>query len=73
MESLINATGMSNAELAAMLDVSPVTISNWKREHSTPPKRKMLRLLKLARARLEYHECILTAYETCYKIERNPK
>lgn len=73
MENLIRMTGMSNAELASALDVSSVTISNWRRGHSSPPKRKMIKLITLARNIAILNEHILTSYETCFNLERNPE
>lgn len=68
MENLIRMTGMSNAELAEALNVSPVTVSNWKRGHSSPPKRKMIKLITLARNIYTLNEHILTSYETCFNL-----
>jgi len=73
METLIRMTGMSNAELAEALGVTAVTISNWKRGHSHPPKRKILKLLELSRTILELNNQLLTTYETFFIVERNPK
>lgn len=73
MENLIRMTGMSNGELAEALNVSPVTISNWRRGRTHPPKRKLLKLMELSRTILKLNEHILTSYETCFKLERNPE
>lgn len=73
MENLIRMTGLSNGELAEALNVSAVTISNWRRGHSHPPKRKLLKLIALSRTILNLNEQLLTSYETCFKLERNPE
>lgn len=68
MKILLDNLPYTANELADKLGVSAVTISNWKRGFSTPPKRKLIKVIELAEVENKKQAELLTFLKTHYNI-----